>query len=85
MSASGAELQESLLPNKNRLEEVSSVILYCKENRELQHKHYAEIAKERMHPYNHHLIERHKAHLSRFEPEKDAESNIDVGDNVEEV
>jgi len=67
------------------LEEVSFAIMYCKENRELLHKCYAEIAKERMHPDNHHLIERHKALLPTFEHEKDAESNIDVEVDVEEV
>ena len=60
--------------------------MYYKENRELLHKYYAEIAKDMMHPDDHHLIERHKALLPTFEPEKDAESNIDVGvDDVEEV
>ena len=29
--------------------------MYCKENRELLHKYYTEIAKERMHPDGHHL------------------------------
>ena len=59
--------------------------MYCKENRELLHKYYAEIAKERMHPDDHHLIERHKALLPTFEHAKDAESNIEVGVDVEEV
>jgi hypothetical protein len=59
--------------------------MYCKENRELLHKYYAEIAKERMHLNDHHLIERHKALLPTFEHEKDAESNIIVGVDVEEV
>jgi hypothetical protein len=67
------------------LEEVSSVIMYCKENRELLHKYFAEIAKERMHPDDHHLIERHKALLPIFEHKKDAVSNIIVGVDVEEV
>jgi len=52
--------------------------MYCKENRELLHKYYAAIAKERMHPDDHHLIERHKALLPTFEHEKDAESNIEL-------
>ena len=42
-------------------------------------------AQPRMHPNDHHLIERHKALLPTFEHEKDAESNIDVGVDVEEV
>ena len=75
-----------LTAKRNKLsEEVSSAIMYCKENRELLHKYYAEIAKERMHPDDHHLIERHKALLPTFEHERDAESNIDVGVDVEEV
>ena len=57
----------------------------CKENRKLLHKYYAEIAKERMHPNEHHLIERHKALLPTFEHKKDTESKIDVGVDVEEV
>jgi len=60
--------------------------MYCKEeNRELVHKYYAEIAKERMHPDGHHLIERHTRFLPTFEHEKNAESNINVGVDVEEV
>ncbi len=75
-----------LTAKRNKLsEEVSSAIMYCKENRELLHKYYAEIAKERMHPDDHHLIERHKALLPTFEHERDAESNIDVGVDLEEV
>ena len=75
-----------LTAKRNRLsEEVSSAMMYCKENRELLHKYYAEIAKERMHPNDHHLIERHKALLPTFEHEKDAQSNIDVGVDEEEV
>jgi hypothetical protein len=46
------------------------------------HNYYAEIAKERMHLDDHHLIERHKALLPTFEHEKDAESNIDAGVDV---
>ena len=42
-------------------------------------------AQPRMHPDDHHLIERHKALVPTFEHEKDAESNIDVGVDVEEV
>ena len=53
-----------LTAKRNRLsEEVSSAIMYLKENRELLHNYYAEIAKERMHPDDHHLFERHKALL----------------------
>ena len=75
-----------LTAKRNRLsEEVSSAMMYCKENRELLHKYYAEIAKERMHPNDHHLNERHKALLPTFEHEKDAQSNIDVGVDEEDV
>jgi hypothetical protein len=62
----------------------ATAIMYCKENRELLHKYYAEIAKERMHNYDYHLIERHKALLPTFDHEKDADSKIDVGVNDEE-
>jgi hypothetical protein len=75
-----------LTAKRNKLSEgVSSAIMHCKENRELLHKYYAEIAKERMHPNDHHLIERHKAILPTFEHERDAESNIDDGVDVDEV
>ncbi len=43
------------------------------------HKYYAEIARERMHCEDHHLIEKQKALLPTFENEEDAESKIDVG------
>ena len=35
---------------------------------------------ERMHPNDHHLIEKHKVLLPTFEHEKDVESNIMSGD-----
>ena len=60
-------------------------MMYCKENRELLHKYYAEIAKDRMQLNDHHLIERHKALLPTFEHENDAQSNIDVGVDEEDV
>ncbi len=52
---------------------------------ELLHKYYAEIAKDMMHPDDHHLIERHKDLLPTFGYEHDAESNMDIGVDVEEV
>jgi hypothetical protein len=60
-------------------EKVTSAIMYCQENRELPHKYYVEIAKEGMHPNDYHLIEHHKALLPAFENDKDDESKIDVG------
>jgi hypothetical protein len=60
-------------------EEVTSAMMYCRENRELLHKYYAEIARERMHPDDHHLIKRRQALLPTFENEEDAVSKIDVG------
>ena len=69
-----------LTVKRNRMsEEVTSAIMYCRENRELLHKYYEEMAKERMHRDDYHLIEKHKALLPTFEHEKDAESKIDVG------
>ena len=74
-----------LTVKQNRmLEEVTSAIMYCRENRELLHKYYEEMAKERMHRDDYHLIEKHKALLPTFEQEKDAESKIDVGVDEEE-
>jgi hypothetical protein len=45
------------------------------------HKHYTEIAKERMHEGDHSLIVKYKALLPTFEDENDdySESNIDIG------
>jgi hypothetical protein len=65
------------------LEEVTSAMMYCKVNRELLHKYYAEIAKEMMHNDDYHLLEKHKALLPTFEHEKDTESKIDVGADVD--
>ena len=45
--------------------------------------HNAEIAKERMHPNDYHLIEHHKALLPTFENDKDDISKIDVGVDVD--
>jgi len=50
-------------------EEVTSAMMYCRENRELLHKYYAEIARERMYRDDHHLIEKQKALLPTFETE----------------
>jgi hypothetical protein len=66
------------------LEKVTSAIMYCQENRELLHKYYVEIAKERMHPNDYHLIDHHKALLPTFENDKDDESKNDVGVDVDE-
>ena len=69
-----------LTVKQNRMsEEVTSAMMYCRENRELLHKYYAEIARERMHPDDHHLIKRQQALLPTFENEDDADSKIDVG------
>ena len=62
-------------------ERVTSAIMYCRENKELLHKYYAEIARERMHLEDHYLIEKHKALLPTF---KNDESEIDVGVDVDE-
>jgi hypothetical protein len=58
----------------NRMsEKATSAIMNCRENRELLLKYYVEIAKERMHPDDYHLIEHHKALLPMFENDKDDE------------
>ena len=61
-------------------------MIYCRENKHILHKHNTEIAKERMHEGDHHLIAKHKALLPTFEDENDEhiESNIDVEVEVEE-
>ena len=53
-------------------------------NRELLHKNYAEIARERMHRDDHYLIEKQKALLPTAENEEDNESKIDVGVDEDE-
>ena len=74
-----------LTVKRNRMsEEVTSAMMYCRENRELLHKYYAEIARERMHCDDHHLIEKQKALLPTFENEEDAESKIDLGVDEDE-
>jgi hypothetical protein len=69
------------------IENVTAVMMYCRENKHILHKHYKEIAQEKMHEGDRHLIERHKALLPAFEDENDgcscSESNIDVGMNVD--
>jgi hypothetical protein len=42
-----------------------------------------EIAEERTHPDSYHLIEHYKALLPTFENDKDDESKIDVGVDVD--
>jgi hypothetical protein len=71
-----------LTVERNRMkEDVTAAMLYCRENKPILHQHYTEIAKERMHEGDHHLIVKHKAVLPTFEDEDDdnSESKIDVG------
>ena len=48
-------------------EDVTAAMIYYRENKHIFHKHYTEIAKERMHSGNHHLIVKHKALLPTSE------------------
>ena len=66
-------------------EDVTAAMMHCRENKHILHKHYKEIAKEKMHEGDHNLIERHKALLPAFEDENDdcSESNIDVRVDVD--
>jgi hypothetical protein len=74
-----------LTVKQNRmLEKVTSAIMYCQEIRELLFKYYLEIAKERMHPDDYHLIEHHQAVFLTFGNDKDDESKIDDGVDVDE-
>jgi hypothetical protein len=74
-----------LTVKRNRmLEEVTSAMMYCRVNRKLLHKYYAEIAREMMHRDDHHLIEKQKTLLPTFENEEDAESKINVGVDEDE-
>jgi hypothetical protein len=76
-----------LTVKQNRMkEEVTAAMMYCRENKHNLHKYYTEIAKERMHGGDHHLIAKHKALLPTFEDENDehSESNIDFGVYIEE-
>ena len=66
-------------------EDVTDAMMYCRDIKRILHKHYKEIAKERMHEGNHHRTVRHKALLPTFEDENDdySELNIDVGVGVD--
>ena len=71
-----------LTVKRNRMsEKVTAAMMYCRENKHILHKYYTEIAKERMHEGDHHLIVRHKFLLPTFEDtnDDDSEANIDVG------
>jgi hypothetical protein len=71
-----------LTVKRNRMsEKVTAAMMYCRENKLILHKYYTEIAKERMHEGDHHLIVRHKSLLPTFDNENDDddEANIDVG------
>jgi hypothetical protein len=73
-----------LTVKQNRmLEKVTSAKMYCQENRDLLLQSYLKIAKQRMHPDDYHPIEHHKALLPMFENDKDDESKIDVGVDVD--
>ena len=74
-----------LTVKRNRMnEDVTAAMMYCRENKHIRHKHYTEIAKERMHEGDHQLIAKHTALLPTFEDEDDenGESKIDVGFEV---
>jgi hypothetical protein len=58
--------------------------MYCRENKELLYKYYAETAKGWNRHEDHHLIVKHKALLPTFENEKDSESEIDAGVDEDE-
>ncbi len=66
-------------------EDVPAAMMYCRENKHILHKHYTEIANERMHEGNYHIIVKHKTLLPTFEDEDDGNSelNIDVGLEVD--
>ena len=75
-----------LTVKRNRMkDDVTAAMMYCRENKHILHKHNTdidtEIAKERMHEGDHHLIAKHKALLPTFEDEDDdnRESKIGVG------
>ena len=52
-------------------EDVAAAMMYCRENKHVLHKHFTEIAKERMHEGEHHIIAKHKSLLPTFEDEDD--------------
>ncbi len=67
---------------QNRMkEDVTAAMMFCRDDKHILHQHYTEIAKERMHEGDHHLIVTYKALLPTFEDENDdySESNIGVG------
>ncbi len=76
-----------LTVKQNRMkEDVTAAMLYCRENnKHILHKHYREIAKERMNEGHYHLIVKHKTLLPTFIDEDDDNNklNIDVGLEVD--
>ena len=67
-------------------QDVTSAMMYCRENKHLLHKHNPEIAREKMHQGDHHLIPKLKALLPTFEGDDDDENKatIDVGAETKE-
>jgi hypothetical protein len=64
-----------LTAKQNRMkEDVTAAMMYCRENKHILHKHYTEIAKERIHDGNYHLIVKHKTLFPTFEDEDDENS-----------
>ena len=72
-----------LTAKRNRMkQDVTQAMMFCRENKNLLHKHFALLAKERMNEKDHWLIDAHKAMLPTFEDDdedENVESNIDVG------
>ena len=73
----------------NRMkQDVTQAMMFCRENKNLLHKHFALLAKERMAEKDHWLIDAHKALLPTFEDDdedENIESNIDVGGEEEDA
>ena len=67
-------------------QDVTQAMMFCRENKNLLHKHVALLAKERMVEKDHWLIDGNKALLPTFEDDdedEDIESKTDVGGEVE--
>ena len=78
-----------LTAKQNKMkQDVTQAMMFCRENKNLLHKNFALLAKERMDRKDHWLIEQQKSLLPTFEDDdedEDSESKLDVGGKVAAV
>ena len=69
-------------------QDVTQAMMFCRDNKNLFHKHFDLLAKERMAEKDYCLIDAHKALLPTFEDDdedENIESKIDVGGEEEDA